>query len=310
MEHVENKSKLFIGIILTIFAYLCFSITSALVNIINNNIPVIQIVFFQSVIGFFCILPYSVKSHTFSLKSQSFPVHIVRGITGLLSYITYFSAIQQLNLIDATVLAYTAPFYTPLIWKFWMHGSMENDVWWTIILGFIGIAFILKPSGEILQIGALLGILAGILTACSFVSIKILNQRFEPLSRTLLCYFFLSSIATLPFAIMYWVWPANFTGWLQLFLIGITTAAGQLLLTVAYKYGTASFLSPLCYFMIIFTMLISWWFFEKIPGWGSLVGAFLIIFGGTLTFIVRKKPKTLTHLFMHPHFHKKKFWKK
>ena len=307
MDAPVKKPNLFFGVIITIIAYFCFAIASAFVKVINSKISIIQIIFFQCIIGLIFVVPYCIKRKTFSFKTQSLPVHLVRDLTGLLAFVTYFTAIKQLNLVDATVLTYTAPFYTPVIWRIWTRGTLENDVWWTIILGFIGIAFILRPSEEILQPGALLGLLAGILTACSLVSIKILNQRFEPLSRTLLFFFLVGALLSFPFAVYYWSWP-NAIQFLQLIIMGSALALGQLLLTIAYRHGTASFLSPLSYFMIIFTMLISWWFFHQTPGWHSFIGASLIIFGGTLTFIFRRKPKTLSHLFMHPHIHKKKRW--
>jgi drug/metabolite transporter (DMT)-like permease len=188
-----------------------------------------------------------------------------------------------------------------------MHDKIEKDVWWTIILGFIGIAFILKPSELIFHSGALLGIAAGVFSAFSLVSIRILNQKQASLSRTLLYYFIVATIITFPLAIATWKSP-TLLDCLCLIIIGASTIIGQILLTIAYRHGTASFLSPLSYSIVIFILLISWIIFKQKPETLSFIGTALIVFGGTFSFVLRKRPKTFLKLFEHPNFYKRSRW--
>ena len=305
MDSFSQKQNLLLGILITILAYFCFSISSGLVKGLNGNIPAIEIVFFQNLVGLICIIPYSLKEKTFSFKDNYWSFHLLRDICGTLSYFAYFFAIKAINLVDATALAYTAPFFTPLISKILLGGKLEKDVWWAIILGFLGIAFILKPGEHIFHFGSIIGISAGIFTSIALVSIRFLNKKHESLSRTLFYYFFIGTILTGPFLFFSWNMPTLYE---LFFLIGIGLAIviGQFLLTIAYRHGTAAFLSPLCYFMIIFTGLISWIFFHHAPGWLTLIGTALIICGGTLSFLFRKKPKTFLKTF--ERLPEKKWW--
>ena len=82
--------------------------------------------------------------------------------------------------------------------------------------------------------------------------------------------------------------------------IGGATAIGQILLTIAYRYGTASFLSPLAYITVIYNALILYFAFDQELGWRSLVGSALIIIGGTMTYIFKKQPATVLETFEHP----------
>lgn len=98
--------------------------------------------------------------------------------------------------------------------------------------------------------------------------------------------------------------------WIFLISIGILLAIGQLLLTTAYMHGTASFLSPISYSMIIFTGLISWMFFKQMPGWLSFIGTVLIVIGGTISYIIKVKPEKFIEIFEHPPEEQIHFWKK
>ena len=75
--------------------------------------------------------------------------------------------------------------------------------------------------------------------------------------------------------------------------VGFFTLIGQVLLTEAYKYGAAAFLSPISYSIIIYTSMISWIFFSALPGISSLIGMLCVIIGGVLTFVLTAKPKKI-----------------
>ena len=96
--------------------------------------------------------------------------------------------------------------------------------------------------------------------------------------------------------------------------VGLTTFVGQILLTKAYKHGTASFLSPLSYSMVIYATFISWLLFKTPPGWLSFIGMIIVILGGTTTYVLRRKPQTVSEVFQANNISEKilwwKFWKK
>ena len=308
MKLKEHKLNLLIGILVTITAYFFFSISSACVRPLKN-IPTIEIVFFQMFIPLLCLIPLIAINGLHKLKTKIFHIHLIRDVTGLIYFFFYFLAIKQIDLIDATVLAYTSPFYIPIICRIWIKEKMQKEVWVAVFMGFIGILLILKPGTEIFHLGSLIGISSGIMSALALTTISALNKKEERLLSTLFYFFLLSSLFSFPLVIFYWKTP-TFLEFLFLLGVGITNFLAQMLLTKAYKYGTASFLSPLSYSIIIFTSLISWLFFKLPPGWISFVGIILIIFGGSLTFILKKEPKTVLEVFEKNNkiLKKKRFW--
>ena len=308
MGFAKEKKSLSYGIILTLIAYLAFAAASAFVRPLGKDFPTIEIIFFQSLISFLCFIPI-VFSHNISLlKPVAIFPHLLRDLGGLSSYFTYFLAIKYLGLVDATVLSYTAPFYIPFIWNLWTKEKIPKEIWWAIGLGFIGILLILKPGTSIFSPLSFIGIMSGIFSAFALVALSMLNRKKELSRNTIFYNFFVSTSLSLPFCILSWKTP-SLTQLVLLLGIGFFTLIGQILLTEAYKYGAASFLSPISYSIIIYTSMISWIFFSALPGPSSFIGMLCVIAGGTLTYVLTAKPKKLRDLFeAKNHVPQKKWW--
>lgn len=295
----QTPTNLSLGIAITLVANVFFSVASALVWSFQGRFPTIQIVFIQNFVCLLCTLPLALRKGPKRLKTSVFPLHLLRDVMGVTSYFLYFLAIRFLNLVDASTLYYMTPFFIPIVWRIWIKESIPKNIWWSIIIGFIGVASILNPSRQIFQVGFVFGLFAGITSAIALCTVRLLNLKKEPMSRTLFYYFSVGTILTLPFAWATWVRPIG-TEWLLCISIGLTIAIGQMLLTVAYRYGTASYLSPLSYTCLIYANLISWQVYNKPPSIRSFIGTALIIIGGTLTYVLKKKPATLAETFEAP----------
>jgi drug/metabolite transporter (DMT)-like permease len=295
----EAPPRLILGIVICLVAYLFAVTASSLVWNFQDRFSTIQIIFIQNVVSFLCIAPIALRKGFGYLKTNFLADHLMRDLFGVGSYYLYFLAIRYLNLVDATVLNYTAPFFVPIFWWIWMKEKVRGNVWWSIIIGFIGVAVILNPTRQIFQLGFLYGVFAGLASAVAFCSIRILNLHHEPMSRVLFYYLSFGSLITMPFAIVSWT-PPTPTEWLQCIGIGVATALLQMLLTIAYRYGTASYLSPLGYSTVVYAGISSWLIFDKPISLRSWIGTALIIIGGTATYLLKKQPESLSQTFEHP----------
>lgn len=299
MKHEQAPPRLALGIAISLIAYVFFVTTSSIVWTFNGRFPTIQIIFIQNLVSLLCILPLSLRKGLGRLKTKELPTHLIRDFMGVLSYFLYFLAIRYLGLSDATTLNSSGPFFVPFIWWIWMKEKIDKHIWWSIIVGFIGVAVILNPTNMIFEEGFLFGVFAGVASATALTALRVLNLKREPVSRTLFYYFFFGTLITAPFALVYWTTPIGYE-WFRVIGIGLATITAQLLLTIAYRYGTASYLSPLGYTTVIYATIVSW-IFGAAPTLQSLVGMALVIIGGTLTYFLKKKPETLSEVFEIPH---------
>lgn len=299
MKQEQTPQKLSLGIVICLFAYVFFVMASSAVWTIDLNFPVIEIVFFQNLVSFIVLCFTLPVKYYPGLLTRNVSLHLVRDITGVLSYYLFFLAIGYLNLVDATLLNYTAPFFVPVIWWAWMKESVAKNVWWSIVIGFIGVCIILNPSKQIFELGFVLGLFAGICSAIAFCGIRVLTLHKEPARRTLFYYFLTGIILTFPFTVIYWQMPTA-EMFAKLIWIGACTCIGQLLLTIAYRYGTASYLSPLGYVSVVFAGISMYFFFGKQISINTWIGSIFIVLGGSLTYLSQKRPKSIKQTFETP----------
>lgn len=299
MRQENDPPRLGLGILIALLAYIFAVTASSLVWSFKGKFPTIQIICIQNWVCLLLTLPIALRKGFSYVKTNHLPLHLLRDLSGVSSYYLYFLAIRYLNLTDATTLNYIAPFLVPFIWWIWTKEKISLHLWWSIIVGFIGVAFMLNPTKQIFEEGFLFGIFAGVTSAIALVALRLLNLKREPMSRTLFYYFLSGSLVTTPFAFVYWVTPVGLE-WIKALVIGTAIMLTQMLLTIAYRYGTASYLSPLSYVTVVYAAISSWIFFNQSPTLQSILGSVLIIIGGTLTYLLKKKPATLSETFTIP----------
>ena len=123
----------------------------------------------------------------------------------------------------------------------------------------------------------------------------------EPPSRTLIYNFGVSSVLLLPVVFLQWQ-PLQGREWLLLVGVGMFYALTQWLIILAYRYASASELSPFNYSVVVFSGLLGWIFFGNLPAASAIVGTLLICCGGILSIMSGHK-EGLGHWFGTGHWH-------
>lgn len=273
----QNFAK---GIGLGILTVALGSIVAAIGKHMTTQVDISAIVFFQYLICFMLTLPWLLKHGLGELKTDYPWRHTIRGISGCLCFYTYYVALKYIPLVDASLLRNTAPLIVPLVLLLGFSLDIPKARWLPLIIGFIGIAVILRPGQQGASIWHLVGLSSGIGLAISMVLTRVLAQH-EPESRILFYYFFISLLFVVPFfALNYQPIPLSALPW----LIGIGVAMYFIfvLYTRAYTYVKASVLAPTSYFAVVFAGILDWIFWDHFPDLYTLVGIALVVCGGLL----------------------------
>lgn len=269
------------GALLMLAACLAFAAAGALVKQVSSTVPNEMVVFFRSLSGLLVLLPWIISRGPRYFATHHSGGHFLRAFTGLIAMYCYFYAIAHMPLAEAILLNYSAPLFIPLIAFFWLSEMFNPRLWWPILIGFAGIGLILKPGSSMLEPIALIGLAAGIFSALSMVGIRRLTTT-EPATRVV---FYFALFTTLASAVpLAWRWQTPAVDlWLPLFLIGLLSTAGQILMTRAYSCAPAGQVGPFLYAIVVFAGLIGWTLWSEIPDGLSLAGALLVAIAGMLT---------------------------
>jgi len=216
-----------------------------------------------------------------SLRTKRMPQHVVRMVIGLTSMSLNFTAFTLLPLAEATTLSFTSAIWAVILSALILREHVGIWRWSAVALGFVGILIIAQPgSGHFPLLGALVGMAAAFMIAVTSIYIRDMTQTENSL--TIVFYFTLFSLpilgAMLPF---FWV-EKTATQWLMLIGIGLVGFIGQYLLTVALRYGTVSSVIVMDYSGLIWSTLLGWAIFEKLPVLATWLGGPLIVAAGLI----------------------------
>ena len=266
------------------FAELCFVGMGSLVKLLSENLPSQNVVFFRNLFGLIILLPLIFKLGIKTLKTNNIRWHILRSIAGVSAMYCFFYALAELPLADAMLLKISAPLFIPIIAFVWLSEYISLRVIMAIMIGFLGVIFVLKPTGTI-HIASLVGLLGGALAALAKVTIRRMSDS-EPTSRIV---FYFGLIGLIVSAIpLIWFWQDPTTKeWIILILLGAFGTVGQLFLTKSYILAPASRIAPFTYSSILFATIIGWLFWDELVTLITISGALLIIVAGII--ILREK---------------------
>lgn len=219
-----------------------------------------------------------------SLRPSSWTLHIWRNLTGIGSMWLGFYAIAHLPLSTAISLNYTAPLFIAG-WMLGWGGTQRDPVRIVaVMLGFIGVVAVLRPSiGHDHFFAAALGLCAGAMSAVAMMQIRKLGRIGEPEWRTVFifsCFACLSGVGGI--AVYGWR-DIGIAAWLALTGVGLFGLVGQLAMTRAFGLGSALLTAALQYTTIIFAAMLGIAFWDDAPDILAWAGMALIIASGLLS---------------------------
>lgn len=276
------KHRLFLGISFTLLAMLAYSLLAVLVKTHAAILPIPIVVFAQcllcSCFMLVIVLGQSgLKGLRQSLKTTVLPLHLIRIAANLsINYLLFFS-VKYIPLVNSMLLANTAPLMVPFIAYFYMHQRINHQLWLPLLVGFIGVSIVLKPSGDFFQVGGLLALGAAATSAITLLVVRKLSATDSP--NTINLYFFLfatliTGLVALPYGI-----PLSLAVCKTLFIMGALFFICQYLMTYALIFIHAELVGALMYSRVIYSAMFSIIIWQLFPSPRCLLGMGLACIG-------------------------------
>lgn len=273
-------------------AMAAFTTNDALIKSITHDLNIAQIIFLRGLataaILAFMAWSYGILCEWRLMFSRSV---ILRSGFEIGATITYITALSHIDLSIAATILLSLPlavtfgawafFKEPVGWRRWM----------AIIVGFIGVIIILKPSPEAFVPASLLAVVTVFFTAGRDLT----TRRIHVGIPTLLVSLFAGLTNTVFGAVL--MLPMG--GWLPVSthsaLIIVVAAcfiiAGYLSIIGAMRTGDISFIAPFRYTSLIFSLSLGYYLFQERPDGYMTLGASLIVASGLYAFY-REKQRT------------------
>ena len=243
-----------------------------------------EIVLYRGLIGAAVVFAIS-RWHGGSLKTAVPSMHFWRSLSGVTALCLWFYAIGQLPLATAMTLNYMSSVWMALflIGGAVMLGTARIDgrLVATVLLGFAGVALILRPTIEQEQLWhGVMGLMSGIVAATAYLQVAGLARAGEPPFR-IVFYFSVGGVIAGSLLAFWTGWHAHSLRGLSLLLaVGALATTAQLMMTRAYAHGTTLVNASLAYLGIAFAFLYGVLLFDDRVTWMALLGMLMIVGAG------------------------------
>lgn len=252
-----------------------------------------ELVFYRSLVGALAIAAL-VRVRGGSVRTAVPGMHFWRSLTGVCSLCLWFYAIGHLPVATAMTLNYMSSVWMALflIGGAVMLGAQRVDgrLVATVLVGFAGVALVLRPSMAADQAwGGLAGLLSGMVSALAYLQITALGRVGEPEYRVV----FYFSVGGMAAGALLGLWEGlgshTARGVLLLLAIGVLATAAQMMMTRAYAIGRTLSNASLQYTGIAFSTGYGVLLFGDRIGWHALAGMLLIVGAGLAATLLRSR---------------------
>jgi len=250
-----------------------------------------EIVFYRAVINLLMIFVL-LRARGIPIRTVHWRFQLGRGVSGFVSLLLYFNAISMLPLATAATLSYTSPLFLALYLGWFGKMRLGRGMLAALVMGFVGVALLLRPTLHADQLlGGLLGLASGMTAGIAYYNVKELGQRGEAIERTVFYFSFLSTVASAAWMSFCKWHPVDLRGGLLLLLVGGTGTIAQLAMTRAYQRGNTLLSASLAYSTVIFASLFGMLVWRETLSLGAWLAIAVIVSSGVVsTWFSRANP--------------------
>lgn len=256
-----------------------FSILNLLVKLAAEHYPLAEVTFFRNALALVPAgIAVAMQGGVTSLRTAHPWGHLWRSAIGLTAMSMMFWSFHLLPLGTAVAFNFTAPLFLTALSVPLLREAVGPHRWAAVGVGFLGTLVMLRPSGDVLEIGALVALAAAVCQSIAMVTIRQLSRSES--SSTIVFYFTFITTALCslvqPFV---WVTPQGWD-WLLLIGCGLTGGVAQLFMTRAYALAPAAVVAPFNYTALLFALLFGWLLWGEVPDGWTLAGAAVVACSG------------------------------
>jgi drug/metabolite transporter (DMT)-like permease len=258
---------------------LCFSILETTAKYLSRSYPVPMLVWWRYFVHAMAMVVLLAPRMGLSLVKTSQPGgQVVRAALLMGSTLFNFGALSFLPMAEVKALSFISPLLVTMLAVWLLSEHVSRARWIAVGIGFLGVLFIVRPGGAMLQWPALLSIGS----ASCYSLYQIMTRKFSATETPLVTFFYTAAVGCVLMSfIVPFFWHAPRLEHLPLLmLLGLAGGAGHFALIKAMELADASFLSPLGYTQLIWATLFGFLVFGDFPDALAFAGMAIIVASG------------------------------
>lgn len=272
----SHTQSLKVGISSAITAFFLLAVMNVFAKLLSENHHVIEVAFWRNAIA---AVPFGILAWKLGgigvFKINSPKAVVTRAIGGTISLSITFAAFAAMPLPDTTTFLFISSLILPVLAYFFLKEQIGPRRWTAIGLGFIGVIIMAQPTGNVTTYGIILALSAAGCHAFLQLLLRYLGKNEHPLTVTFY-FLFIGAIFLAP--LMFFFWQPITWQELPLFIgVGLSGAAAQYFLTLAFRNAEAALVTVFNYSGLIWATLFGWMIWNDLPTGQVLLGGSIVI---------------------------------
>lgn len=279
------------GVLFMLLSAILGALNGAVAKLLSQTMDPLEIVFYRNLIGVFIIL-FSLKKFSVTIDTSKLHLLFLRGFFGALAMVLFFYTIATIPLGEAVILNKTSPFFVTILAYYLVKETINLRTFIALVVGFIGVLFIVKPFGIELSIEHILGVLGGFFAAAAYATIKKIKDIYDA---RIIMLSFMSIGMIIPLLLFLFTPIVEFKVhtepfvWILVCIMAVISTTSQWFLTRAYSISKASIIGVVSYTNIPFAIGFGVLLGDLLPDIYTFIGIILIVTGGIL--VTKKSSK-------------------
>ena len=272
------------GVLFMLASAVLGALNGAVAKFLSQSMDPLEIVFYRNLIGVIIIL-ITLKKFAVSFDTSKVHLLFLRGLFGATAMALFFYTIATIPLGEAVVLNRTSPFFVTILAYYLVKETINLRTFLALIIGFIGILFVMKPFGVELSFEHILGVLGGFFAAAAYATIKKIKDIYDA---RLIMLSFMGVGMFIPLGLYFFTSIVQFQVhtdpiiWALIIFMAIISTASQWFITRAYSLSKASIIGVVSYTNIPFSIGFGVMLGDSLPDLYTFFGILLIVVGGIL----------------------------
>jgi drug/metabolite transporter (DMT)-like permease len=246
-----------------------------------RELSVFQIMLLRSTLGMAMLWPLvRAAGGLAAVRTERLPQHALRNAVHYAAQYGWFVALTLIPLAQVVSIEFTMPIWSAALAVAFLGERMSSRKWFSVLLGLVGVAVIVRPGAGAISIGQLIALSSAFGFAISVVLVKSLTRTDAAIVISFWMLVVQSAIGLVP-ALVVWQWPsAQVWGWVV--VVAFCGTYSHYCFARAMQHADATVVVPMDFLRVPLTALVGWLAYSEGLDLFTLLGVGLILAGNLL----------------------------
>ncbi len=276
-----TNNRTYIAIATMLFAVFLMVVLDVVAKVLLVTYSVMQVTFLRAAFALVIIgVANYLANGKDSFRTEVRNWHLLRTILMSISTVTFFAALAMIPLVNVMVIVFIAPILITALSGPLLGEQVGPFRWFAVVIGFIGMLIILKPTKGFIDYGTIYAIIGVVSYALIALTSRKLSNKDSAYNLTFYMFFGPAIVGGLG-SLNTWITPTPWD-WGLFVITGIVGGTSIIFFNLAYQNAEASVLTSFEYTGLIWATLAGYLIFNESVDSSVWVGAMVIIFGGLI----------------------------